>query len=143
MLGIGIITHQRDRQFADTLLSLQTHTKTACRLVVADDGSTDFTTGFCREMRVPCITGANRGVCWNKNRALFALIAVLKCDVVILLEDDAAPTQDGWERDWIDATRRWGHVNLCCNWFPAGHIASGAGTTSDPILSTHVSGQVE
>ena len=143
MLGIAVITCNRDRQLSDTLLALERHTTTPCRLVVADDGSTDFTTGFCREQRIPCITGANRGVAWNKNRALFALISVLRCSVAILIEDDTVPTADGWDRDWIDAARRWGHVNLAGDWFPAGHIASGAGTPGDPILSTHVSGQVE
>ena len=143
MLGIGLVTFQRDKQLSDTLLAVERHTKTAARLIVADDGITDFTQGFCRDLKIPCVTGPNRGVAWNKNRALFYLFAVMRCTVAILLEDDAAPTQDGWEHDWIDAARRWGHVNLAGEWFPDGSFRSGAGTPADPILSTVVSGQVE
>jgi hypothetical protein len=143
MLGVGLVTYQRDKQLNDTLLAVERHIKTAARLIVADDGSTDFTQGFCRELRIPCVSGQNRGVAWNKNRALFSLFAVLRCDVVILLEDDAMPTADGWEHDWIAAARQWGHVNLAGEWFPDGHIASGAGTPADPIMSPVVSGQVE
>lgn len=142
-LGIGVVTYQRDKQLNDTLLAIETHTKTAARLVVADDGSTDFTRGLCRELHVPCVSGVNKGVAWNKNRALFALIAVYHCDVVILLEDDATPAQDEWERDWVAAALQWGHVNLAGAWFPEGSFLSGAGTPADPILSKVVSGQVE
>lgn len=142
-LGIGIITCQRDHQFGNTLKAVEDNTKTQCFLVVADDGSTDYTAALCRELRLPFITGKNRGVAWNKNRALFALFAVLHCNVVVLLEDDAAPTAPGWERDWIEASLRWGHVNLAGEWFPEGSRISGAGTPLDPYLSTAVSGQVE
>ena len=52
------------------------------------------------------------GIAWNKNRALFLLGAILQCDMVILLEDDSFPTEDGWEQEWIQATQRWGHANF-------------------------------
>lgn len=141
LLGIGIVTCQRDAAMAATLKAVEDHTRTACRLLVADDGSTDFTHGICRELKVPCITGENRGVAWNKNRALFALFEVLRCDVAILLEDDARPTQAGWELAWLEAAQRWGHVNLAGDWFPPDSFVSGAGTPADPILSRVASGQ--
>jgi glycosyltransferase involved in cell wall biosynthesis len=142
-LGIGIITYNRDQQFGICLKAIEDHTKTQCVLVVADDGSTDFTAGFCRDMKLWHVTGRNRGVAWNKNRALFSLFAIARCDVAILLEDDAVPIENNWEHDWITASLRWGHINFAGNWFPAGSRISGAGTPADPFLSTAVSGQVE
>ena len=40
------------------------------------------------------------------NRALFLLDAIAQCDVVILLEDNQYPAQDGWEQEWVLASQR-------------------------------------
>lgn len=142
-LGIGIITHDRGGTLARTLKAIEDLTKTQCIVCVADDGSTDGTATFVRTIGYPCITGENMGVARNKNRALFYLFAVRQCSHAILLEDDAVPTEPGWESDWIDATQRYGHVNLAGQWFPFDSVTGGTGTPDDPIISTVVSGQVE
>jgi len=80
------------------------------------------------------------GIAWNKNRALFLLSAILNCDVVILLEDDSSPMEDGWERDWMAAAARWGHANLAAHWLGEA-ILRGAGTVDDPCLSLDVTAQ--
>jgi hypothetical protein len=93
-----------------------------------------------RDQKVPVITGANMGIAWNKNRALFLLSYVLGCETVILLEDDTQPCRTGWEAEWMDATRRWGHVNYAADWMHE-HFESGTGTPADPMLSLAVTAQ--
>jgi hypothetical protein len=108
--------------------------------LVADDGSKDGTATSLRSKGVKVITGVNRGVAWNKNRALFYLFQVASCDVVILLEDDCFPTRDGWQADWMAAATQWGHVNLAGKWFSESFL-SGSGTLSDPVRCARLSGQ--
>jgi glycosyltransferase involved in cell wall biosynthesis len=86
-------------------------------MVVADDGSTDGTVDFLKSEDIPHVTGMNMGIAWNKNRALFLLAQVMRCQTVILLEDDTRPTRDGWEEEWIEVTQRWGHANFAPLWF--------------------------
>ena len=141
-VGIGVITYQRRKRVLETLGALLHYTTTPADFVVADDGSHD---GTCEAIRaehpdVTVVTGANRGVCWNRNRALWLLQVVARCDVTILIEDDTFPTQHGWESDWISAGRDWGHANIDGEWFR--HAARyGSGTLSDPRASHCVSGQ--
>lgn len=140
-VGIGIVTYNRKEIVSDTIdrvRALTRHPDTM--LVVADDGSSDGTLEMLREQQVPVITGVNMGIAWNKNRALFLLSHLLGCETVILLEDDTRPTQPGWEADWIEATRRWGHVNHASDWMQP-HILSGTGTIADPVLSRMVTAQ--
>lgn len=139
-VGIGIITCNRKDVLAETLARVRTHTTTPCVLAVADDGSTDGTADVVLSRGISLVTGRNMGIAWNKNRALFLLSAVMQCDAIILLEDDSFPTSDGWEREWIEAVQRWGHVNLAGRWFSDSFL-SGTGTLDDPILSTSVSAQ--
>lgn len=140
-VGIGIVTYNRRDLLARTLARVQSHTLAPdAALVVADDGSTDGTQALLRDQRIPVVTGVNRGIAWNKNRALFLLAQLLRCETIILLEDDAHPVRDGWEREWMDAVQRWGHVNYAGEWLRDG-FASGAGTPSDPILSRQLTAQ--
>lgn len=139
-LGIGITTYNRAGSLARTLESVARHTATPHALFVADDGSRDDTAALLRRLRVPHLSAPNRGVAWNKNRVLFHLHEVARCDVVILLEDDTVPQRDGWEAPWIEAARRWGHANFAGEWF-ADRFVSGAGTPEDPVLSPDISGQ--
>ncbi|MBE7209721.1 MAG: glycosyltransferase family 2 protein [Gluconacetobacter diazotrophicus] len=138
-LGIGIVTYRRPDLVRGTLDAVRRFTRRPCHLVVADDGSGDDTLRQLRPLAT-VVTGANHGVTWNKNRALFHLRAVLHCDVVILLEDDVHPTELGWEEDWIDAVSRWGHANLAGHWFRESFVR-GSGTPADPFLSRDFSGQ--
>ncbi|HUB46249.1 MAG TPA: glycosyltransferase [Acetobacteraceae bacterium] len=141
LLGIGIVTYNREQVLAETLDRVQRHT-THPRVVVAvaDDGSTDGTLEMLRTRQVLTVTGRNTGVAWNKNRALFVLFVLQRCDVVILLEDDAYPSRDGWQAEWIEAARRWGHVNVAADWLRESFI-SGAGTLDDPIISHQLTAQ--
>jgi glycosyltransferase involved in cell wall biosynthesis len=139
-IGIGIITYNRRDVVAETLARVRSHTAAPYTLVVADDGSEDGTADLLRSQNVTVVTGRNMGIAWNKNRALFLLGAIVRCDVVLLLEDDSFPTSDGWVEDWVSATQRWGHVNLAGEWFRDSYL-KGSGTVDDPIISKDVSAQ--
>ena len=139
-VGIGIITCNRKDVLLETLARVRAHTSTPCAVAVADDGSSDGTIDAIGAQNITVVTGRNMGIAWNKNRVLFLLGAVVQCDVVILLEDDSYPTQDGWEQEWIDATQRWGHANLAGPWFGDSFLR-GAGTVDDPIRSNNVTAQ--
>ena len=140
-VGIGIVTYNRKAILSDTIDRVRALTRQPdATLVVADDGSTDGTLAMLREKQVPVITGVNMGIAWNKNRALFLLSHMLGCETVILLEDDTQPTRSGWEAEWIEAARRWGHVNFASDWMQE-HILSGAGTVADPVRSRLITAQ--
>jgi Glycosyl transferase family 2 len=140
-LGVGIVTCNRRMVLSETLDRVLLHTKHQRTIVaVADDGSTDGTLDMLRARNVLTVTGRNMGVAWNKNRALFLLSELSRCDVVVLLEDDAYPAQDNWEIDWMTAAIRWGHANVAAQWLRE-HFVSGAGTVEDPILSKRVTAQ--
>jgi hypothetical protein len=142
-LGIGIVTYNRRTVLSETLDRVQQHTRHPRTVVaVADDGSTDGTQDMLRERKVLTVTGRNMGIAWNKNRALFLLSELLRCDVVVLLEDDAFPSRDHWEADWINAAVRWGHANVAVRWIED-HVApgAGAGTVDDPIHSSRLTAQ--
>lgn len=141
LLGIGIVTYDRQSVLSETLDRVQRHTRHPRTIVaVADDGSTDGTLDMLRARQVRTVTGRNMGVAWNKNRALFLLSELLRCDVVILLEDDTYPSRDNWEAEWIQAAVRWGHANLAADWLRE-HFLSGVGTIEDPILSHRLTAQ--
>jgi glycosyltransferase involved in cell wall biosynthesis len=123
-----------------TLDRVRAHTRTPYDLVVADDGSEDGTAAAMRALGVRLVTGRNMGIAWNKNRALFLLAHIRRCNVVILLEDDSSPTHTGWEVDWIAASLAWGHANLAGGWLRQSFL-SGTGTVADPILSLDVTAQ--
>jgi glycosyltransferase involved in cell wall biosynthesis len=122
------------------LAAIARYTTTPHELVVADDGSTDDTGALLRRMRTPHVHGSNRGIAWNKNRLLYCLREIRRCDVMILIEDDTVPCAPGWERVWIDAAGRWGHANLAASGLDEGFI-SGSGSAADPLVSNLVSGQ--
>lgn len=138
-LGIGVTTYNRLDRLLVTLEHLRRHTRTPHVLIVADDGSTDGTVDALRRLRLPHVAGPNRGVAWNKNRALYYLHAVRRVATVILIEDDTYPQADGWERDWMEAARRWGHANFAGHWVSP-WFQSGTGTLDDPVLSEMVPG---
>jgi len=140
MLGIGITTFNRREQIAETVEHVRRFTEAPYRLIVADDGSDDGTREWLRAEGVPHIAGANRGVAWNKNRALYWLHAVAGCDPIIILEDDTFPLSAGWERDWIEGAVRYGHANLAGDWFSF-WFKKGTGTPADPFYSRAATAQ--
>jgi hypothetical protein len=139
-VGIGVITYNRKDVLAETLARVRAHTTSPHELVVADDGSWDGTGELVRSLGIRLVTGRNKGIAWNKNRALFLLTMLLQCDVVILLEDDSSPVEDGWEQEWIAASLRWGHINLAGEWLRRDFLR-GSGTAADPYLGTTVTAQ--
>ncbi len=140
-VGIGIVTYNRRDILSDTIDKVRAFTRQPnAALVVADDGSSDGTLAMLRDKQVPVITGVNMGIAWNKNRALFLLSHMLDCETVILLEDDTRPTRSGWEAAWMEAARRWGHVNYAGDWMQE-HFLSGTGTPADPIRSGFITAQ--
>lgn len=142
LLGIGVITYNRCPVLAETLDLVQRHTRHPRTVVaVADDGSTDGTLAMLRERRTLTVTGRNMSIAWNKNRALFLLAELVRCDIVILLEDDSYPERDDWEAEWILAAQRWGHATATPSWLRQEHAVSGSGTVDDPIESEWISAQ--
>jgi glycosyltransferase involved in cell wall biosynthesis len=139
-LGIGVVTYNRRALVAETVARVLAHTVHPFSLVVADDGSDDGTAEAERARGVIVASGSNMGIAWNKNRALFYLMALVRCDVAVLLEDDSFPDTDGWEREWIEGAQRWGHTNIAGGWFQDSFL-SGAGTADDPFRSVDVSAQ--
>lgn len=143
MLGIGVITYRRPAALAVLLDALRRATHGEYALVVADDGSGDETLDVCRQAGAPYVTGVNRGVAWNKNRALHWLLG-RGCTRFILLEDDTGITEDGWNRSWIEAIDLWHHIN----WMGASHIRfvtegmflGGGGTPDDPYVCEYLHG---
>ena len=109
-LGIGIVTFNRLSRLKSTLGAVARHTVMPYHGIVADDGSSDGTCEWLTDAGAPFISGPNKGVAWNKNRALFYLGVVLACDWVIILEDDCSPKLDGWELPVVAATERYGHI---------------------------------
>ncbi len=141
LLGIGIVTYNRRSILSETLDRVQQHTRHPRTIVaVADDGSTDGTLDMLRARQVLTVTGRNMSIAWNKNRALFLLSELLRCDVVVLLEDDAYPARDHWEIEWMNAAVRWGHANVAGQWLKE-HFVAGAGTVEDPIHSPRITAQ--
>jgi GT2 family glycosyltransferase len=139
MLGIAIVTYRRPERLRLLVEAVQRLTSSPHHLVVADDGSDDGSVELARDRGHTVITGPNRGVAWNKNRGLFAL-AALRCDPLLLIEDDVHPVTPGWERHWIDGTRRWHHLAFH---HPkvAKHTLRGAGTPHDPFVNPAATAQ--
>lgn len=140
-IGIGIVTYNRRDVLAATVDRVYRLTRHAdVEFVVADDGSTDGTLEWLRDNDVPVIGGVNMGIAWNKNRALYLLAEMRGCEAVILLEDDTQPNKPGWEAEWIEAARLWGHANFAAPWMTS-HLTGGAGTAADPFRSRNVTAQ--
>ena len=140
-LGIAICTYNRVETLLQTIAKVRMHTRENYELVVVDDGSKDNTAISVGHIGVKIITSSNRGIAWNKNRALYYLKVIAKSDIIIVLEDDTFPLEDGWEGNWIRAIARWGHVNLAARYWGTGLFRDGTGTPERPYKSEHVSAQ--
>lgn len=110
-LGIAITTFNRRAHVLSQVAAIRALTGGSYELVICDDGSADGTTEALRRQGELVIGGVNRGIAWNKNRGLYYLLHVVRCDVVLLLDDDIVPVTPGWEREWVIAAWRYGHVN--------------------------------
>lgn len=141
--GVGIITYMRPDHLAKCLGQLRKHTTGACEVVVACDSQDDLQTArLCADFGAGLIRGENRGVVWNKNRALYHFMSNTNCDPIILLEDDTYPVSDDWIAEWVSAAARWHHVNFS---HPAilqsNALVDGEGTSERPYIHRLVTGQ--
>lgn len=138
-LGIGIVTYNRLDHLQNCVQGVRSFTSSPYRLVVADDGSTDGTREWCEAEGIQVVGRGNQGVCWNKNRALFALQA-LGSDPILLLEDDCWPVAPGWDEDWRVATALFGHVSYAHDKL-AKWTLSGSGRPTDPFVNNKATAQ--
>jgi glycosyltransferase involved in cell wall biosynthesis len=140
-IGIAICTFNRLGTLKETVARVQAHTKSDYDLIVVDDGSSDGTQEAMERLGVNILSTANRGIAWNKNKALYYLLNFTKSDIIILLEDDTFPVEDNWEKPWAEAIVRWGHINLGARHWGKAFFHAGNGTPEQPYKSTHVSAQ--
>lgn len=140
VLGIGITTFNRRDMLLRAIEAIRRHTVHPHVLFVADDGSSDETASMLATSGVAHLCAPNRGIAWNKNRALFYLNNIRKCDVVILIEDDTFPIADGWERVWVEGALKYGHLNLAPSHWPVNYLA-GDGSVASPFVSRVLTGQ--
>jgi GT2 family glycosyltransferase len=138
-LGIAVVTYRRREHLQRLLDAIDRHTGSSHLVVVAEDGGEDGSVECCQARGQLVVSGSNRGVAWNKNRGLFALSA-LGCDPLLLLEDDTHPVLVGWERDWIEGTRRWHHLAYHHPKI-AKRTVAGAGTPDDPFVNSSATAQ--
>ena len=139
--GIAICTFNRLETLKQTISKICAHTSSDHELIVVDDGSSDGTFEEIEKTGVRILSPRNRGIAWNKNRALFYLKNFAKAEIIIVIEDDTFPLEDGWEKDWMKAIVRWGHINLAARYWGKGPFRDGDGTPDRPYKSIHVSAQ--
>lgn len=134
-VGIGITTYNRSSNLRDTLTGVFA-TSAPDVVVVADDGSEDDTASVMRDFpSVAYLQNPNGGIARNKNRLLFRLFAIERCDVVILLEDDTKPVLKGWLEEWFRAGLLYGSVSC------GGEFTTGKGTAISPFTCREVTAQ--
>jgi len=140
-LGIAITTFNRREMVLELVAALRRLTTMPFELVICDDGSEDGTVQALRERGEMVITGPNRGIARNKNRGLYHLMVTRPVETVLLLDDDVMPLAKGWEGEWIEAARRFGHVNFAHSGSHSQHV-SGNMTAETPSLTPALNGCV-
>lgn len=144
-LGIGLITYNRINHLQNCIERIKKLTTIPYILIVADDGSKDGSANWCTQNGIAVISGTNRGVVWNKNRAIYAFMQYTDVDCFVLIEEDCWPASKTWAQEWFEAAYYWDHINFA---HPQTIVAKGSsvikggrGTPSDPYRSTLVTGQ--
>lgn len=139
-LGIGIPTYNRSALIRETVRRVQELTHFDPLIFVSNDGSSDDTADVLGKIEnIHVLNAPNAGIAWNKNRLLFHLHEVEKCDVILLLEDDAQPVVEGWNIDWMLACLKFGHVNFAPSWFS--NMGMGNGSWHNPYRSDILTAQ--
>jgi len=140
-LGIAITTLNRRDMVLQLVKKIRELTRGRYDLVICDDGSTDGTKSALEAQGEIVIGGVARGIAWNKNRGIYVLLNLARCDVILLLDDDVLPTAPGWEAEWVEAAWQYGHVNYALPAFRSSVIA-GACSAAAPGLATTIPGCV-
>lgn len=143
MIGIAVTTFNRATHLDRLICEIKRMTVGEFFLVVCDDGSSDDTESVCRKHAVARIGSKNMGISWNKNRGLYALFEIKKCDVVFIIEDDVAIVSHGWNKSWQKAAINYGHVNLLDSNLASivkEKIICGDGALNNPFLMRCISG---
>ncbi|MDG6094385.1 glycosyltransferase [Acetobacter sp. AN02] len=139
-VGIAITTWNRKETVLRQLELLREMTVCDAEIVVCDDGSSDGTAEAVRAAGYTVLGGVNRGIAWNKNRGLYYLFACRGVDMALLMDDDVVPRMFGWEQEWIEAGRRYGHANFVPDYFGPEIVIAGGCTAADIGVSTFLSG---
>ena len=140
-IGIAICTFNRVETLLETLKKIQINTKSPHEIIVVDDGSSDKTVDELKKTGVKFLSCRNRGIAWNKNRAIFYLKNFTKSDIIIVFEDDTFPIEPHWEDRWINGISLWGHINLAARYWGTEGFHDGDGSPERPFKSHHVSAQ--
>lgn len=139
-VGVALTTYNRSNFLKENLEKIRQNSFFDISLIVSDDGSRDETVNVLENApNIYWASSENRGVAWNKNRALFYSNAILSNSVTILMEDDIFPTKFGWDVEWVFSAAMYGHVNFNPPWL--GSAADGAGQWNSPYKAAHLSGQ--
>ncbi|MCP1237998.1 glycosyltransferase [Gluconobacter kondonii] len=139
-IGVGVTTFNRFEILVETINKLKMYAICELDIVICDDGSVDNTKEITKIYDdISYICGKNKGIAWNKNRALYYLHTIQKCDVVILMEDDVVPNGYGWDLEWSLSSLIYGHINYLPSWIK--EQSSGTGLWYSPYVSKLLSGQ--
>lgn len=140
-IGIGVVTYNRVERLAETLKKIVENTEVDYELIISDDGSSDRTIEYLKDNNFNFISGKNKGIAWNKNRALFYLNNFSRSNHYFIIEDDTYPIEKGWEVPWIESINLWGHINFLPPWY-GDKIVRGSGTPNDPYICRNLTAQV-
>jgi len=108
--GIGLLTYNRSNYLREFIQSVIDTAPKDAKIILCDDGSTDFTAEVARKFDITYVRGPNLGVAANKNRALYLL---QDCHFICLLEDDLFPTSKGWFETYERAAIHSGINHFC------------------------------
>lgn len=139
-IGIGIVTYNRLDLVKEAVTAVLKYTTGPYFLVVADDGSTDGTRDYLISEGITVVGDRNRGIAWNKNRALYALRTYTGVNTIIILEDDTLPVAYGWQDDWRQVVSKHGYATHA---HPKvmDAVLVGQGTPEDPYGCTKITSQ--
>ena len=111
MIGIAIITFNREERFEYILKSILKHAPSECHIVVVNDGEPYGTTMPSVVTRIN--NGTQRGVAYSKNKGIYAL-EKLGCENIFIVEDDIEVLSPNVWDAYIDAAEMTGihHFNF-------------------------------
>lgn len=140
-LGIAVTTYNRCDLVVGLCAAIRLFTTNPFDLVICDDGSSDGTVRNLKDLGEVVIGGQNGGIARNKNRGLWYLLHRVKSDIVLLLDDDVRLISKGWDLEWVDGLKKFGHLNYVLERYWK-YVVEGDGTLDSPVLTGHLCGAV-